>query len=277
MFPASPYDAGDRRCRGSVETERRVLSQRQVALGMGHHRDVRPVLSQRLQDQGRRPVAVLSAGRRLVGLSARPGRSRLLRSQRLSVREHDRRRRPAPAAGRRAVLDYNKTIAVSPDATGGLGGEIKIDLNAINIAREEAAYQSSMANTLDEAYHLYNVCATGGTVIGGYRTGERTRSPALLLAGEQLPAARHRRRLRARVRAGLVAAQVRRSARRDLDAVRLRPPRRRDDGAQHRRHLQLRRRQLSLQLAPDPTISAAGRAARRDAPCRASASNTAIR
>ena len=44
-----------------------------------------------------------------------------------------------------------------------------------------------------------------------------------LFADQQLPAARHRRRLHARVRAGLVAAQVRRSDRRDLDAVRLRP------------------------------------------------------
>ncbi len=67
----------------------------------------------------------------------------------------DQRQQPVAA-----VLDYNKTIAVSPDATGGLGGEIKIDLNAANIAREEAAYQSSMANTLDQTYHLYDVCGT---------------------------------------------------------------------------------------------------------------------
>ena len=60
------------------------------------------------------------------------------------------------------MLDYNKTIALSPDATGGLGGEIKIDLNATNIAREEAAYQSSAANTLDQTYHLYDVCGTSG-------------------------------------------------------------------------------------------------------------------
>ena len=73
-----------------------------------------------------------------------------------------------------AVLDYNKTIAVSPEATGGLGGEIKIDLNAVNIAREEAAYQSSMANTVDQSYHLYDVCRIGGTVSGGYRTGGAT-------------------------------------------------------------------------------------------------------
>ena len=72
--------------------EGRVLSQRQMEVGLGHHGDVRSVLSQRLQDQERRPGAVLSAGRRVVGLSARPGRPRLLRSQRLSVREH----RPPP-------------------------------------------------------------------------------------------------------------------------------------------------------------------------------------
>jgi LPS-assembly protein len=74
------------------------------------------------------------------------------------------------------VLDYNKTIALSPEATGGVGGEIKLDLNVTNIAREEAAYQSTGANTLDSAYQLYNVCETvkGSSVVGGYRTGGST-------------------------------------------------------------------------------------------------------
>ena len=78
------------------------------------------------------------------------------------------------------VLDYNKTIALSPDATGGVGGEIKLDLNVINIAREEAAYQSTGANTLDSAYQLYNVCDDKGTgtVTGGYRTGGTAKSPS---------------------------------------------------------------------------------------------------
>ena len=68
----------------------------------------------------------------------------------------DQRQQPVAAP----VLDYNKTIALSPEATGGIGGEIKIDLNVVNIAREEAAYQSSSGQTLDKAYSLYNVCGT---------------------------------------------------------------------------------------------------------------------
>ena len=65
------------------------------------------------------------------------------------------------------------------------------------------------------------------------------RRPGLLFAGQRLSAARHRRRLHARFRAGVLAAQVRRSARRDVDALRLRPARWRDGGAQHRRRLRL--------------------------------------
>ena len=72
------------------------------------------------------------------------------------------------------VLDYNKTIAIAPERSGGIGGEVKLDLNVTNIAREEASYQAVGATTLDQAYQLYNVCETGGTVVGGYRTGGAT-------------------------------------------------------------------------------------------------------
>jgi LPS-assembly protein len=56
------------------------------------------------------------------------------------------------------VLDYNKTIALPPERTGGIGGELTIDLNAANITRTAAAYQAVGAQTLDQAYSLYNVC-----------------------------------------------------------------------------------------------------------------------
>ena len=95
LFPAYPYDAGDRRYRGSLGIEGRVLSQRQVALGLGHHRDVRPVLSQRLQDQGRRPVAATicrTSSRRSI-CAARP-----TAASSISAAIGSRARRPPPTS-----------------------------------------------------------------------------------------------------------------------------------------------------------------------------------
>ena len=48
------------------------------------------------------------------------------------------------------VLDYHKTFAIAPDLSGGIGGEAKIDLNATNISRTEASFQSVGAQTLDK-------------------------------------------------------------------------------------------------------------------------------
>jgi LPS-assembly protein len=76
------------------------------------------------------------------------------------------------------VLDYNRTFAISPESSGGIGGEVKVDLNATNIDRTMALYQNVGAQSLDQAYSLYNICETGGTVVGGLRTGGNTSSSA---------------------------------------------------------------------------------------------------
>jgi LPS-assembly protein len=173
LFPAYPWDSGDRRWRGSVESTGEFFLNdkwrwgwditamsdpfylndykiKTVELSRYYLQDV--VSSVYLRGQADRGFFDLS-GYRFESTTA-------------AADQHQQ-----PVA---VVLDYNKTIAVSPEATGGLGGEIKIDLNAVNIAREEAAYQSSMANTVDASYHLYDVCVTGGSVTGGYRTGGTT-------------------------------------------------------------------------------------------------------
>jgi len=60
------------------------------------------------------------------------------------------------------VLDYDKTFSIPPETTAGLGGELTIDLNATNVTRLEAAFQSTGTQTFDQAYGLYNVCETNG-------------------------------------------------------------------------------------------------------------------
>ena len=56
------------------------------------------------------------------------------------------------------VFDYNKTINLPAARTAGIGGELEIDANFTNIARQLASYQSTGARTLDNAYSLYDVC-----------------------------------------------------------------------------------------------------------------------
>jgi LPS-assembly protein len=178
LFPAYPYDSGDRRMRGSLQTRGEFYLNdkwrwgwdvtamsdpfylndykiRTVDTSQYYLQDV--VSSVYLRGQADRGFFDLS-GYRFESTSAAA----------------DQHQQPFAAP----VLDYNKTIALSPEATGGVGGEIKLDLNVINIAREEAAYQSTHVNTLDAAYQLYDVCGTGGTVVGGYKQpGTFTTSP----------------------------------------------------------------------------------------------------
>ena len=58
------------------------------------------------------------------------------------------------------VLDYNKTFDIKPEQSGGIGGQVEVDLNIISLSREAAAYQAAGARTLDSSIGLYDVCAT---------------------------------------------------------------------------------------------------------------------
>ncbi|MGA2492839.1 MAG: LPS-assembly protein LptD [Roseiarcus sp.] len=171
LFPAYPWDSGDRRWRGSVESTGEFYLNDKWRWGwditamsdpfyLNDYKIKTVDVSQYyLQDVVSSVYLRGQADRGFFDLSS-------YRFESTSAAA-DQHQQPFAAP----VLDYNKTIALSPEATGGIGGEIKIDLNAVNIAREEAAYQSQNALTLDQAYHLYNVCATGGTIVNGVRTG----------------------------------------------------------------------------------------------------------
>jgi len=171
LFPVYPYDSGDRRYRGSLESKGEFYLNDKWRWGwditamsdpfyLNDYKIKNVDPSQYyLQDVVSSVYLRGQADRGFFDLSGYRFES--------TTAAADQRQQPVAA-----VLDYNKTIAVSPDATGGLGGEIKIDLNATNIAREEAAYQSSMANTLDQTYQLYDVCGTNtvpNNVVGGYK------------------------------------------------------------------------------------------------------------
>jgi len=68
------------------------------------------------------------------------------------------------------MLDYHRTFAVDPAHSSGLGGEVTVELNAANINRTEALYQSVGTQQFDKAFGVYSVCpdpATGLTTTKG--------------------------------------------------------------------------------------------------------------
>ena len=69
------------------------------------------------------------------------------------------------------VLDYNRTFALPPEATAGIGGEVKLDFNLTSLSRSAAAYQSTGAHLLDPAFSLYDVCpsTTGNPLLPNFK------------------------------------------------------------------------------------------------------------
>ncbi len=190
-FLAAPYGSGDQRWRGSLESEgkfyindkwtygwdvtavsdRDYLSDYKIKdadISRYYFQDI--VSSVYLRGQADRGFFDLS-GHHFEGTTA----------------STDQRTEPPVVP----VLDYNRTFAIAPDMSGGIGGEVKIDLNATNINREEALYQSggpqSLGQALDNAYSLYNVCTKPGTGVtaGGVTTGGLT-TPAAYSPGNCL-------------------------------------------------------------------------------------------
>ena len=56
------------------------------------------------------------------------------------------------------VFDYNKTVNLSPARTGGIGGELEIDANFVNITRQLASYQSYQPTGVRTLSTFYDVC-----------------------------------------------------------------------------------------------------------------------
>ena len=67
------------------------------------------------------------------------------------------------------VLDYNRTIAVDPARTMGIGGEVNIDVNLTALSRESADYQASGTQLLDRAFGLYDVCPTANPALPNFK------------------------------------------------------------------------------------------------------------
>ncbi len=58
------------------------------------------------------------------------------------------------------VFDYHRTFAIDPNWSNGIGGEASVTLNAANVDRTEALYQSVGLQQFDPTYNLYSICTT---------------------------------------------------------------------------------------------------------------------
>jgi len=71
------------------------------------------------------------------------------------------------------VFDFHRTFAIDPASSYGIGGEATVELNAANVDRTEALYQSIGTQQFDKAYGIYSVCtnAAGQTTTAAYAPG----------------------------------------------------------------------------------------------------------
>jgi LPS-assembly protein len=56
------------------------------------------------------------------------------------------------------VLNYNRAFELDPKDTDGIGGQVEIDANFTHLDQTLADYQSIGAESLDQAFNLYDVC-----------------------------------------------------------------------------------------------------------------------
>ncbi|MBM3609276.1 MAG: LPS-assembly protein LptD, partial [Alphaproteobacteria bacterium] len=157
-FRAPPFGAGDRRWRGALETRGEFHINERWRTGW----DI-TVLSDRwfLQDY-KLPSQNLSSNyfREATSTLYLTGKSERawfdLRAYYFQGLSRSDIQAQQPIVG--PVLDYNKRIPISPRASGGIGGEVEIDFNFTNIARELASFEAIGGRRLDRAYGIHNVC-----------------------------------------------------------------------------------------------------------------------
>ncbi len=162
-FLAKPFGPGDQTVRGSLETTGKFLINRNWSYGW----DI-ALLSDKYFTQDYR-VRSSALGTDFVResistayLTGQGNRSyfdlRGYRIQGLSAYDYNGQQ-PLVLP----VLEYNRTLAVAPEISGGVGGEIKIDSNVTSLSRSIAAFQATGNRVLDQAFGLYDVCPTSAT------------------------------------------------------------------------------------------------------------------
>ncbi len=163
QFPAYPAGTGNRNFRGSVETQGKFFINPRWSYGW----DV-TIFSDKyfLQDYNIRSNSLgtdyIKESISTAYLTGQGDRSFFdLRGYRIEgLSQFDfNKQQPLVAP----VLNYNRTIAVAPGSTYGIGGEVNFDFNLTSLSRSAADYQSTGTRLLDQAFSLYDVCPTSAS------------------------------------------------------------------------------------------------------------------
>ena len=196
--------------------QRQLLPQSGLAVRLGWDLVVGQVLRQRLQAAGHRFQQLLFPGHHLVDLPARPGRPQLLRPQRLSFSGNDgERRQPHPASGRAGIRLQSRVHAS--------GRSHERDRRRSDGRRQHHQHHADQRGV---PVHRPADLRQRLPSLQCLRDGGRRQICEHLLS-RRLHAPEHRGRLHPGVGASLLAAQLHRHDRRGVEAVRVRPPRRR--------------------------------------------------
>jgi LPS-assembly protein len=159
-FPAAPFGASDRTFRGEVESVGNFLIAPQWNFGWAFT----AMTDKWYYNDFKMPVQNLSgyytsdvtSTAYLTGQSQRSYFD--LRGFYFEgLTSHDYSAQNTTAA---PVLDYNRTFAIDPAKTNGIGGEAQLDFNFSNVSAAAAAYEAVGAHQYDAAYGLYDVCTT---------------------------------------------------------------------------------------------------------------------
>ncbi len=162
-FAASPYGTGNRQWRGSIESEGKFYINKNWTYGWNvalfsdkyFFQDYKVRSDTFSSDYIRESVSTAY----LTGIGDRSYFDlRGYRIEGLSAFDFNKQQ-PLVLP----VMDYNRTIAVDPDRSFGLGGEVNIDMNFTALTRQAADYQSTGVRLLDKAFSLYDVCPTSAT------------------------------------------------------------------------------------------------------------------
>jgi LPS-assembly protein len=77
------------------------------------------------------------------------------------------------------VWDYNKTFDIDPAKSFGIGGQAELDFNLTSLSARSASFQAVGPPVLDNAFGLYNICASTitpanpkGLYVPGQATGD---------------------------------------------------------------------------------------------------------
>ncbi len=159
-FANPPYGPGNRRFRGSIDTDGKFYINTKWSFGWQIS-----VLSDRwFRQDYRLPSTNLSQNYLRTTTSTiylnGQGRNGYFDLRGYYFQSLTRGALPAQQPIVTPVFDYNKTVDINRAASAGIGGRLELDFSFVKLTRQLAAFEAIGGRRLDRAYSLYDVCET---------------------------------------------------------------------------------------------------------------------